>query len=73
MANEAFGIDSIFAYDWIGENGLLKRFWYEGRSIVYDPLGEPVGTGRSWNISEKIGTTDIDPDTLIPWGKRQKQ
>lgn len=70
MTKEAFGIDSFFGYDWIGENGLLKRLWDCGSNMIYGPLSEPIDTCRSWEIIEKIGTIDIDPDTLIPWGKR---
>ena len=71
LVTEAIGIESIFAYDWIGADGLLKRFWDFGENIIDDSLGMPLDTFQTYDILEKIGTADIDPDTIIPWGRRK--
>jgi hypothetical protein len=61
--------DSITYLKWIGLNGLLKRYLYIPRSEAVDSLGAIIGSIRSWDIYELIGRTDINPDTLKPWGK----
>jgi hypothetical protein len=71
LVKEAIGIDSIFAYDWIGDRGLLKRFWDCGKNTIDDSLGIPLDTCQTYDILEKIGITDINPDTIIPWGRRK--
>ena len=68
MANEALGIDSILFYDWVGLNGLLKRYVDGGYSDISDTLGNVTARVRTFDISELIGRNDIDPDTLRPWG-----
>jgi hypothetical protein len=64
------GLDSVFFYDWIGSNGLLKRYIDAGHSDVSDSIGNIIGKIRTWDISELIGRTDINPDTLKPWGRK---
>jgi hypothetical protein len=58
-------------YDWIGADGLLKRFWDCGENTIDDSRGMPLDTFQTYDILEKIGTADIDPDTIIPWGRRK--
>jgi hypothetical protein len=64
------GIDSVFFYDWIGSNGLLKRYIDGGHIDISDSIGNTIGKVRNWDISELIGRTDINPDTLKPWGRK---
>jgi hypothetical protein len=68
LATEALGIADIQFYDWIGKNGLLKRYIDSGMNILSDSLGDSIGTVRTYDITELVGQTDINPDTLKPWG-----
>lgn len=70
LVKESMGVDSVYGFDWIGENGLLKRYWDYGNSVLSDSMGSPMGTFHTYDIMEKIGYKDIDPGTLVPWGKR---
>jgi hypothetical protein len=70
MTKEALLVDSIYFYDWIGVNGLLKRYVDCGRTTISDSLGTTTAILRSWDIMELIGSQDIDIDTLKPWGKQ---
>ncbi len=63
-------IDSIYGCDWVGQHGLLKRYFYFAPSPLYDSLGNVVDSAPTFQIATLIGTADIDPDTLVPWGKR---
>lgn len=69
LTKESLGIDSILYYDWVGLNGLLKRYVDCGHNEISDSLGNTTGRVRTYDISELIGRQDINPDTLKPWGK----
>ncbi|MGA2508241.1 MAG: hypothetical protein ABSF80_12275 [Chitinispirillaceae bacterium] len=62
--------DSESLYDWVGLHGLLKRSSYIPNNMICDDLGVPVDSCSSYDIYELIGKNDIDPDTLVPWGRR---
>lgn len=70
LAKEAIGIDSMLFYDWVGLNGLLKRYIDGGHSDITDSLGITTARIRNYDISELIGRNDINPDTLKPWGRK---
>jgi hypothetical protein len=71
LTNEYFSsTDSVSYYDWVGNNGLLKRYAYFPKSVIADELGTPVDSCPSYQLYELMGKNDINPDTLIPWGKR---
>lgn len=69
LSKEALNIDSIYFCDWIGKNGLLKRYADCGRSTIADSLGSTTAIVKSWDIMELVGHKDIDSDTLKPWGR----
>lgn len=64
--NNDLGLDSFPVFTWIGLNGLLKRYFYNGHMGFVDSLDAIIGTAKSWEIVELIGKSDINPDTLKP-------
>jgi hypothetical protein len=70
LVKEALGIDSVYGFDWDGAHGLLKRYFDLGNNYICDDLGILRDTCRSYDILEHIGNADINPDTLVPWGRR---
>lgn len=67
--NDDLGLDSFPVFTWIGLNGLLKRYFYDGHMTFIDSLGAIIGTAKFWEIDELIGKSDINPDTLKPLSK----
>jgi hypothetical protein len=59
--------DSVQSFDWIGAHGLLKHYSYESKAII---TYINTDTCPMYGIYEFIGSNDINPDTIVPWGKK---
>jgi hypothetical protein len=62
--------DSARFYDWVGQHGLLKRYYYIPNDVIYDTLGVAIDSCDCYGIYELVGNSNINPDTLVPWGRR---
>jgi hypothetical protein len=69
LTREYLGIDSIILVDWIGENGLVKRY-FRSSNTLSDEDGRAIDSCTTYQIDEYAGSRDINPDTLIPWGRK---
>lgn len=70
LVNESMGVDSMQILDWVGVNGVVKRYMNLGYTIFGDSLGNTTGRMKSEFYLDWIGKNDIDPDTLKPWGRQ---
>jgi hypothetical protein len=71
LVKKSLGINGVTGYDWIGNNGLLRRHLAIDSVAINDVQGENEGMYRMNDITELVGKRDINPDTLTPWGKQR--
>jgi len=61
-------VSDLFIFQWYDSRSLLKRLSEYGSSDIQDDSGVTIGTINSWEIFEYLGTGNVNPDTLVPWG-----
>lgn len=57
--------DDMFMTDWISQSGVVKRYADFGEIEHTSETGESLGTFRSYDIAEYLGSHHVSPDTLL--------
>jgi len=70
LVKEALSVDDIIFTDYVSNKGLVKRYMNTGMNTFEVSIDSTSDSLQGYDIMFYIGTEDINPDTLIPWGQR---